>query len=181
MSELQSKYQKALKFAAKKHADKNQLIPGTNLPYAVHISNVAMEILVAGTKTDKFDLEFAIQVALLHDVLEDTDATFDEINDEFGIEVAEAVLALTKNSKLSKEAKMLDSLNRIKKLSTEVWSVKLADRITNMQIPPGNWSLEKKIEYQEQAVLIYNSLKEGNKYLGDRLWEKIKEYSQYCV
>ena len=181
MTELQTKYQKAIKFAAKRHADKNQLIPGTNLPYVVHLSNVAMEILIASQKTENFDSEFAIQVALLHDILEDTETTFEEIANEFGIKIAQAVLALTKNSKIQKEERMDDSLNRIKEFQKEVWAVKLADRITNLQAPPEHWSFEKITEYQKQAVLIYNSLKNGNKYLGDRLWEKIVDYSKYCA
>ncbi len=181
MIELQNKYQKTISFAAKKHGDKNQLIPGTNLPYVVHLSNVAMEILIAGQKTEKFDTEFAIQIALLHDVLEDTETTYNEIANEFGEEIAKAVLALTKNSKIPKEERMIDSLNRIKELSKEVWAVKLADRITNLQVPPANWSFEKITEYQKQAVLIHNTLKGGNEYLEDRLWEKILDYLKYCV
>lgn len=181
MTELQTKYQKAIKFAAKRHADKNQLIPGTNLPYVVHLSNVAMEILIASQKTENFDSEFAVQVALLHDILEDTETTLEEIGNEFGIKIAQAVLALTKNSKIQKEERMDDSLNRIKEFPKEVWAIKLADRITNLQPPPEHWSFEKITEYQKQAVLIYNSLKDGNEYLGDRLWEKIVDYSKYCA
>ncbi|MBK9732378.1 MAG: bifunctional (p)ppGpp synthetase/guanosine-3',5'-bis(diphosphate) 3'-pyrophosphohydrolase [Chitinophagaceae bacterium] len=181
MIELQTKYQKTIKFAAKKHADINQLIPGTNLPYVVHLSNVAMEILIAAQKTEKFDSEFAIQVALLHDILEDTETTFDEIANEFGKEIAQAVLALTKSSKITKEDRMNDSLNRIKELPKEVWAVKLADRITNLQVPPEHWSIEKITEYQKQAIQIYNSLKGGNEYLENRLLEKISDYLKYCV
>ena len=182
MIELQSKYQKAIKFAAKKHAAKNQLIPGTNLPYVVHLSNVAMEVLIAAEKTEKFDSEFAVQIALLHDILEDTETDFDEISNEFGKEIAQAVLALTKNSKIPKENRMVDSLNRIKEMQKEVWAVKLADRITNLQAPPGHWSFEKITEYQKQAVLIHNSLKGGNEYLENRLWKKTEDYLKYyCV
>ncbi len=181
MIELQTKYQKTIKFAAKKHADINQLVPGTNLPYVVHLSNVAMEILIAAQKTEKFDSEFAVQVALLHDILEDTETTFDEIVNEFGKEIAQAVLALTKNSKIPKEERMDDSLNRIKELPKEVWAVKLADRITNLQVPPEHWSIEKITEYQKQSVQIYNSLKGGNEYLENRLLEKISYYLKYCV
>lgn len=181
MSELQSNYQKAIKFAAKKHADSNQVIPGTNLPYVVHLSNVAMEILIAGHNTESFNLQFAIQVALLHDIIEDTETTFEEIVDEFGKEIADAVLALTKNSKIPKEDRMTDSLNRIKELQNEVWAVKLADRITNLQVPPESWTIEKITEYHKQAILIHNSLKEGNQYLQERLSQKISEYLKYCV
>lgn len=181
MIELQTKYQKAIKFAAKKHADRNQLIPGTNLPYVVHLSNVAMEVMIAAQKTENFDTGFAIQVALLHDILEDTETTFDELVHEFGKEIAQAVLALTKSSSIPKEQRMDDSLNRIKELQNEVWAVKLADRITNLQSPPEHWSFEKITDYQKQAVLIHNSLKGGNEFLENRLWGKILEYLKYCV
>jgi guanosine-3',5'-bis(diphosphate) 3'-pyrophosphohydrolase len=181
MTELQAKYQKAIKFAAEKHAEKNQLIPGTNLPYVVHLSNVAMEILIATQHTEKFDSEFATQVALLHDILEDTETTFNELENEFGKEIAQAVLALTKDSKIPKDERMNDSLNRIKELPKEVWAVKLADRITNLQSPPKHWRFEKIIEYQKQAILIHNSLKDGNEYLEKRLWEKASDYLKYCV
>lgn len=179
--ELQTIYQKTIKFAAKKHADQNQVIPGTNLPYVVHLSNVAMEIIFASKETKEFDTAFAIQVALLHDILEDTETTFEEIVKEFNKEIAHAVLALTKNAKISKEERMTDSLTRIRKLPKEVWAVKLADRITNLQVPPKNWSLEKIQEYQKQALQILESLKGGNIYLEKRLSERIQNYLQYCI
>jgi len=179
--ELQTIYQKTIRFAAKKHADQNQVIPGTNLPYVVHLSNVAMEIIFASQETKEFNTAFAIQVALLHDILEDTEATFEEIVSEFGKEIAQAVLALTKNTDISKQERMTDSLTRIRKLPKEVWAVKLADRITNLQIPPENWSLEKIQEYQKQALQILDSLKGGNIYLEKRLSERIQNYLQYCI
>ncbi|MCC7520939.1 MAG: bifunctional (p)ppGpp synthetase/guanosine-3',5'-bis(diphosphate) 3'-pyrophosphohydrolase, partial [Flavobacteriaceae bacterium] len=89
--EIQSIYQHAIKFAAEKHAEINQTIPETNLPYVVHLSNVAMEILIASAETKHFDIGFAIQVALLHDTLEDTHATFEDLKEKFGIAVAHAV------------------------------------------------------------------------------------------
>lgn len=181
MTDIQTLYQKAIKFAAKRHADINQLIPGTNLPYVVHLSNVAMEILVASQNTKEFNTQFAIQVALLHDILEDTTTTFEELSQEFSPEIAEAVLALTKNAEVPKENRMSDSLNRIKKLSKEVWVVKLADRITNLQTPPQLWGVEKIKEYQKEAVQISNALKGSNDFLEKRLQEKIIAYLEYCI
>ena len=129
----QSLYQKAIKFATEKHTAQNQTIPGTNLPYVVHLSNVAMEILIASFHTENFDLDFAVQVALLHDTLEDTSTTLAELEMEFGVDVAKAVLALTKNTELPGEEQMQDCIRKIKLLQPEVWAVKLADRITNLQ------------------------------------------------
>lgn len=181
MIELQTIYQKTIKFAAKKHAEHNQVIPGTNLPYVVHLSNVAMEIIFASQETEPFNTAFAIQVALLHDILEDTETTFEELIDEFDEEIAEAVLALTKNSQITKAERMSDSLSRIKKLPKEVWAVKLADRITNLQVPPEHWSLDKIKEYQKEALQILNALAGGNEYLEKRLSERIQNYLKYYV
>jgi (p)ppGpp synthase/HD superfamily hydrolase len=181
MTNIQTLYQKAIKFAAKKHADINQLVPGTNLPYVVHLSNVAMEILIASQNTKNFNAEFAVQVALLHDTLEDTETTFEELSKEFSLEIAQAVLALTKNPELLKENRMNDSLHRIQQLSKEVWAVKLADRITNLQTPPLLWSAEKISEYQKEAVQISKTLKGSNDFLEKRLEEKITDYLKYCV
>ncbi|MDH6252812.1 (p)ppGpp synthase/HD superfamily hydrolase [Chryseobacterium sp. H1D6B] len=175
---LQTIYQETIQFAAQKHSDKNQTIPGTSLPYVVHISNVAMEILIASERSENFDTGFAVQTALLHDTLEDTDTTYEELENTFSRETAEAVLALTKNAALDKNAKMTDSLHRIKKLPKEVWAVKLADRVTNLQTPPLHWSEEKIIQYKSEALQILEELKGGNEYLEKRMKEKIDEYGR---
>ena len=177
--QTQSLYQKAIKFAAAKHAAKNQTIPGTNLPYVVHLSNVAMEILIASFHSENFDLDFAVQVALLHDTIEDTFTTFGELETEFGTDIAKAVQALSKNTDLPEEQQMNDSLKRIKSMLPEVWAVKLADRITNLQPPPPHWDKERKIKYREEAKLIHSELKYGNEFLAKRLEKKIEEYRIY--
>ena len=179
MINIQTLYQEAIKFATYRHLEKKQKVKGTNLPYVVHLSNVAMEILIAAHNTENFNLDYAIQVALLHDTIEDTNTTYEEIVEHFGLDIADAVMALTKNEKLPKEQQTQDSLTRIKKLSIEVWAVKLADRITNLQPPPSNWNNQKRIKYQEEARLILDELKYGNGYLAKRLKEKIEEYGEY--
>ena len=83
------------------------------MPYVVHLSNVAMEIMIASFYTDNFDLNFAVQLALLHDVLEDTSTKFEELKNVFGKDIAKGVLTLTKNENLPKEEKMQDALKRI--------------------------------------------------------------------
>lgn len=175
----QELYQRAILFAAAKHTARQQCIPGTNLPYVVHLSNVAMEILIAAHHSPHFDLNFALQVALLHDTLEDTDTTFEELIQQFGAEIAKGVQALTKNDSLPKADRMADSLARIKQLRTEVWAVKLADRITNLQAPPSHWNNHKIADYQQEATLILNTLHGANAYLENRLAAKIEEYGQY--
>ena len=174
---LQSSYQKAIRFAGEKHGD--QKMPDSRSSYLVHLSLVAMELMMAHADKANFDLEFALQVALLHDVLEDTDTSFEALVEEFSRPIAEAVLALTKNEDLPTEEQIPDSLERIRSFPKEVWAVKLADRISNMQQPPPSWSLEKKQNYCRMAEKILNKLKGGNAYLEKRLQEKIKAYPRY--
>lgn len=176
---MQTLYQKALLFAANKHTEAKQLLTGTQLPYIVHLSNVAMEILVTSQHSENFDINFAIQIALLHDTIEDTATTFNDIQTHFNKEIAEAVLALTKNEDLEKKEQMIDSLNRIKKLKKEVAAVKLADRITNLQSPPKQWNKDKIKSYHSEALLILETLSGTNKYLENRLQAKIEDYKNY--
>ena len=175
--ELQRLYQKALAFAGEKHGD--QKVPGTQSSYLVHLSNVAMETMIAALHTDDFDLAFAVQVALLHDVLEDTSTTFDEIEEVFDGNIARAVLALSKNESLPISQQISDSLSRIKLEPKEVWAVKLADRISNLQKPPQHWDMNKIIDYKKMAGIILFQLKGGNTYLENRLHQKIIDYQAY--
>ena len=89
------------------------------------------------------------------------------------------VSALTKNILLPPEIRMADSLKRIKSQPHEVWAVKLADRITNLQKPPSHWDTQKMIKYHTEAQTIHTALGSGNTYLASRLKAKIKEYENY--
>ena len=171
----QELYQKAMKFAGEKHSE--QKVPGTNANYLLHLSNVAMEILMAYAHSKNFDINFTIQIAILHDTIEDTDTNFEEVKQEFGENIAKGVLALTKNDAVSsKKEKMQDSLIRINELQKEVGMVKLADRITNLQKPPSHWDKNKVALYLEEAKVIANTLQGKNKYLNKRLLSKIETY-----
>jgi guanosine-3',5'-bis(diphosphate) 3'-pyrophosphohydrolase len=174
---IQGLYQDAIKFAAIKH--NGQEVNGIKVPYLVHVCNVAMEILIAGPQTRDFNLGYALQVALLHDTIEDTSTTFQELHDIFGIDIARGVSALSKNLSVPREDRMMDCLVRIKKQPKEVWSVKLADRITNLQPPPPDWDSAKRAEYLREARVIYEELKEGNEYLAERLETLILNYRIY--
>jgi guanosine-3',5'-bis(diphosphate) 3'-pyrophosphohydrolase len=177
MPDTQTIYQKTILFAARRH--EGQTVTNSDIPYLVHVANVAMEILIASQHTEQFDVGFAVQLAFLHDTLEDTTTTSPEVADEFGMDVANGVQALTKNARLPKDEQMPDSLSRIRQLRPEVWSVKLADRITNLQPPPGHWDNAKKTAYRQEAGVILQTLKGGNAYLEDRLAKKIADYAAY--
>jgi (p)ppGpp synthase/HD superfamily hydrolase len=175
----QDSYIKALKFAARAHQGQPLEGPrvGTDLPYVVHVCMVAMEVIAAFQEEKGLNEDFTVQVALLHDVIEDAKITYRQIADEFGSSVAEGVRALSKKDiKLPKNLKMEDSLHRIRQQPREVWMVKMADRITNLQPPPWNWNKEKIGQYLEEAIMIHNALAEASPFLSARLLEKIKDY-----
>lgn len=173
----QEVYIKALLFAANAH--NGQKVPGTELPYLTHLTMVSMEVTAAMAVEDGLDGNLAIQCALLHDVLEDTAIEYDTLKDIFGVAVTNGVQALTKHDDLPKHEKMADSLARIKQQPKEVWMVKLADRITNLQPPPKNWTVEKMQSYQQEARQIYDVLHTASPFLATRLQQKIGNYDQY--
>ena len=173
-------YTRAWNFASNAH--NGQKVPGTELPYINHLGNVAMEVMTAIAKSASLQKpDLAIQCALLHDVIEDTDETYESVNDNFGVDVAKGVQALTKNKQLqTKKERMADSLKRIKLQPHEVWIVKMADRISNLQPPPAYWVKVKISKYKNEAMIIYDELKDANEYLSNRLKEKIDFYERYC-
>lgn len=174
----QESFIKAWNFASSAHL--NQTLPGSSIPYINHIGNVAMEIIAAISAIPVDHPDLSIQCALLHDVIEDTQVTYDQVEAGFGVQVASGVLSLTKNKKLpSKQEQMLDSLNRIKKQPKEVWMVKLADRITNLQPPPHYWDNKKILKYQKEARLIHDHLSPAHKILSERLSQKIANYQEH--
>jgi len=163
-------------------AHKGQFVPGTTIPYINHIGNVAMEVMLAIAQSGTVrHPDLAVQCALLHDVLEDTESTYEELREIFGADVADGVLALTKDNTLpSKEKQMQDSLSRIVLQPKEIWMVKMADRISNLQPPPPHWTKEKIRKYRKVAMMIHHTLQDAHAVLADRLWKKIASYKAYC-
>lgn len=176
-------YKKAWEFATIKHSGQSYggAEKDTRIDYLNHIGSVTMEIIWCLGKTKKiYNAELAIQVALLHDTLEDTQTTEIEILNNFGAEVLCGVNALTKNINITdKQKQMLDSIERIKKLSPEIEMVKVADRITNLYHPPYYWNDEKIMYYLNEAKIIYNTLTSADDLLRERLKQKIEYYPNF--
>lgn len=169
---------KAWRFAAQAH--QGQKLPGTELPYLTHLGQVAMEVMGAVAVEPLDNPDLSILCAMLHDVIEDTPTTYGQIKAEFGLAIADGVLALTKNSALpTKVEQMDDSLSRIKQQPKEVWLVKLGDRISNLGQPPHYWKPEKIAAYRNEAKKIHQQLGEASELLRHRLWARIEAYGLY--
>lgn len=174
-------FKEHLAFALKAHGE--QKTPH-GLPYSMHLLSVAGEVINAITcePLSYDENNVAIACALLHDVNEDTTTVITKHSALAGnVEViAKGVAALTKDKTLpSKEAQMRDSLERLKQRQNCVAMVKLADRITNLGVPPKHWDDEKKRKYRDEAKLILSELGYAHSYLATKLQVKIEVYEQY--
>jgi (p)ppGpp synthase/HD superfamily hydrolase len=170
----QEQYLHTYLYAAKAH--QGQLIPGSVLPYIIHPGLVCMEIIAALRVESGHHEALAVQCALLHDAIEDTPVTYAQLTSTFGEAVADGVQALSKDPTLPKDQRMDDSLRRIRLQPVEIWMVKLADRITNLQPPPPHWNHEKIACYREEARQILDILGSASPFLADRLADKIENY-----
>ena len=173
MSWNQDLFKRTLDFAAKVHG--SQAVPGSGFPYVVHLVKVTTELLRVADGS--FDIDFAMQCALLHDCVEDAGVQLVTLQQEFGDAVAQGVNALTKDEAVAKADRMADSLRRIRLQRREVWMVKLADRITNLEPAPPHWSAEKRTAYRAEAQTIVGALGEAHAGLAARIVEKIGQYS----
>lgn len=174
----QDKYLQVMNYAAAVHGE--QKVPGQPYSYVVHLAEVAQEVMAAlCSGDDKLDAELLIQCAILHDSMEDAGISYQELKNQFGKALADGVQALTKNKALPPEMRMEDSLNRIKTQSREIWMVKLADRIVNLQRPPASWSKEKKTSFLKEAETILRFLGEASSFLADRIQKQIECYKSY--
>ncbi len=172
------RYVDAMRFAAAAHDAQKE--PGSDLPYLVHVVSVAAEVIAALPTTTLADPDLAVTCALLHDTVEDTKVTLDQIRERYGDAVAAGVAALTKNATLFKKDQMPDSLRRIREQPPEIAVVKLADRITNLSEPPHYWSREKRAAYRLEAVTIADTLGHASATLDARLRARIEAYTRFC-
>ncbi len=122
--------QKAYVFSAKAHQGQIRL---SGEPYLIH------PLEVAGILADMQLDEYTIATGLLHDTIEDTYATYDQLKDLFGREVADLVEGVTKISKMSFESSEDTQAENFRKMilamtrDIRVILVKLADRLHNMR------------------------------------------------
>jgi (p)ppGpp synthase/HD superfamily hydrolase len=136
---------------------------------------VTNEVVIADKNEPLINLQDAIQIALLHDVLEDTSITKEELLQHFNPQVVHGVDLMTKR----KNQPIHEYLQRIKDGPKDIALIKICDRITNLQKPPTAWKSEKIIGYLEESNVILEMLGGGHIYAVNRLKLKIESYQQY--
>jgi (p)ppGpp synthase/HD superfamily hydrolase len=135
----------ALSFAAEKHRDQRRKDRDAS-PYINHPIALA-DLLVSHGVTDLA----VLQAALLHDTIEDTETTPDEIEARFGADVRALVEAVTDDKRLPKPLRKQLQVDHAASLSDGAKLIKLADKICNVadiaRAPPANWDLQRRREY----------------------------------
>ena len=136
----------ALKFAAVKHRQQRRKDSEAS-PYINHPIEVAHILWEIGNVHD-----MVTQVgALLHDTLEDTDATPEEIHHQFGAEILALVQEVTDDKSLPKLERKRLQIEQASHHSAPAQQIKLADKICNVydlaHSPPKDWSLKRCQEY----------------------------------
>jgi (p)ppGpp synthase/HD superfamily hydrolase len=116
----------AKKFAQEKH--KNQKRKDGVTSYSDHLEGVVNRLKNLGV-TDKD----VLCAAWLHDIIEDTDVTFDQINERFGREVAVIVLSLSKDQNILKKDREIQYISQLKDASFQTKIIKLCDISANLK------------------------------------------------
>ena len=116
----------AIEFAVQAHA--GQFRKGTTVPYIVHPLAVGRILAEVGCAHE------IVVAGFLHDTLEDTSATLDEIKAEFGPCVAELVAAVTEFDRTAPwKVRKQETLNKLQVAEDDVLVLALADKIDNMR------------------------------------------------
>jgi GTP diphosphokinase / guanosine-3',5'-bis(diphosphate) 3'-diphosphatase len=164
---------KALRFSAEKHNDQRRK-DSKSSPYINHPIQVAETLWSVGGVRD----ETVLTAALLHDTIEDTDATPAEIGHEFGEEVLALVLEVTDDKSLPKQVRKQLQIENAAKKSPRAKLLKLADKLCNVQdlvnSPPLNWSLKRRQEYLEWSEKVVQGIRGTNQPLETRYDEVLK-------
>jgi guanosine-3',5'-bis(diphosphate) 3'-pyrophosphohydrolase len=149
---------KALAFAAHKHRDQRRKDPDAS-PYINHPIALADVLVNEGGVSD---VE-VLCAALLHDTVEDTATTHEELVDAFGPRVARIVAEVTDDKTLSKSERKRLQVEHATHLSPEAKLVKLADKICNLrdvaERPPASWDLARRREYFDWAKRVVDGLR----------------------
>jgi guanosine-3',5'-bis(diphosphate) 3'-pyrophosphohydrolase len=149
---------KAIAFAAEKHRHQRRKDPEAS-PYINHPIDLANVLVNEGGVSDTTTL----CAAILHDTLEDTQTTPDELAREFGGEIRDIVIEVTDNKKLKKRKRKELQVKHGPRYSTRARLVKIADKICNLRDvatnPPARWPLRRQIEYFDWAKAVIDSLR----------------------
>jgi len=121
------------------------------------------ELLAASSETLDVNL---VMAGLLHDTIEDTDATALDLESRFGSDVTGLVLEATDDTSLPKDTRKALQIESAPHKSPRAQTLKLADKVSNLRAllksPPAEWSSARKREYSEWARKVVEAFTAPN-------------------
>ena len=148
----------AVAFAADKHRNQRRKDAEAS-PYINHPIALANVLANEGGVQDVT----VLCAAVLHDTIEDTETTADELRAVFGDQVASVVLEVTDDKSLEKSVRKQKQIEHAPHISPQAQLVKLADKISNLRdilaSPPADWSPERKQAYFDWAAAVVAGLR----------------------
>ena len=149
---------RAAAFAAHKHRDQRRKDAAAT-PYINHPLTLALVLSVEGGVSDVETL----CGALLHDTIEDTETTPEELEREFGARIRSIVEEVTDDKALPKADRKRLQIEHAANISRKAQLVKLADKIANLRdvahSPPDRWDLARRQEYFDWAKAVVDRLR----------------------
>lgn len=147
----------ALAFAAERHRDQRRKDAEAS-PYINHPIAVATVLATTGGVRD----EAVLVAAVLHDTIEDTTTTREELVERFGDAVAALVVEMTDDKSLPKEERKRLQIEHAPHASPGAALLKVADKICNLEDiaarPPAHWSAERRLAYADWAEAVVQGL-----------------------
>jgi guanosine-3',5'-bis(diphosphate) 3'-pyrophosphohydrolase len=149
---------KALAFASHKHKDQRRKDQGAS-PYINHPIALTNLLVNEGGITDAEIL----CAALLHDTVEDTETSPEELTEAFGASISGIVMEVTDDKSLPKTERKRIQVEHAPHLSTKAKAVKLADKTCNLrdvvESPPHWWPLERRQQYFKWGKQVIDGLR----------------------
>jgi guanosine-3',5'-bis(diphosphate) 3'-pyrophosphohydrolase len=144
---------RAIDFAARKHRDQRRKDEEAS-PYINHPISVSLLLAEIGKVIDPE----VLSAAILHDTLEDTDTTPEELEAAFGNRICRLVQEVTDDKKLPKAKRKELQIEHASQLSPDAVLIKLGDKISNVldvtHSPPADWNLQRRKEYFDWAEAV---------------------------
>jgi guanosine-3',5'-bis(diphosphate) 3'-pyrophosphohydrolase len=168
---------RALQFASEKHVHHRRK-GGRDIPYINHPIAVATLLATVGDVTDAN----LLAAALLHDTVEDTDTTHEELVEHFGDDIAGLVAEVTDDPALSSAERKLTQEREASSKSPRAKLLRLADKTCNVHDityrPPPEWSVQRRLDYFSWAERVVAKLRGVNEKLEARFDEVLAEARQ---
>lgn len=149
---------RALAFSAHKHRDQRRKDASAS-PYINHPIALANVLSNEGGITDSN----VLCAALLHDTVEDTETTPEELTETFGKVIADIVMEVTDDKSLLKAERKRLQIEHAVHASSQAKLVKLADKISNLRdivaCPPADWGADRKQAYFDWAKKVVDQVR----------------------